>query len=46
MKRVVMVLTVGLIAGLLAGQPKAFAQGGQVEISSAGVRYAMTVEST
>jgi hypothetical protein len=36
MKRVVMVLTVGLIAGLLAGQPKAFAQGGQVEISSAG----------
>jgi hypothetical protein len=36
MKRIVMVLTVGLIAGLLAGQPKAFAQGGQVEISSAG----------
>jgi len=31
-----MVLTVGLIAGLLAGQPKAFAQGGQVQISSEG----------
>jgi hypothetical protein len=37
MKRVVMVLTVGLlIAGLLAGQPKAFAQGGQAQISSEG----------
>jgi len=36
MKRVVMVLTVGLIAGVLAGHQKAFAQGGQVEISSAG----------
>jgi len=36
MKRVVMVLTVGLIAGLLCGHQKAFAQGGQVEISSAG----------
>jgi hypothetical protein len=36
MKRVVMVLTVGLIAGLLAAQPKAFAQGGQVQISSEG----------
>ena len=38
MKRVVIVLTVGLIAGLLAGQPRAFAQRGQVEISSAPVR--------
>jgi hypothetical protein len=36
MKRVVIVLTVGLIAGLLAAHPKAFAQGGQVEISSEG----------
>ena len=36
MKRVAIVLTVGLIAGLLAGHQKAFAQGGQVEISSAG----------
>src|SRR5229473_2617642 len=36
MKRVVMVLTVGLIAGLLAGHQKAFAQGGQVVISSEG----------
>jgi hypothetical protein len=36
MKRVVMVLTVGLIAGLLCGHQNAFAQGGQVEISSAG----------
>src|SRR5690348_785478 len=36
MKRVVIVLTVGLIAGLLATQPKAFAQGGQVQISSEG----------
>lgn len=36
MKRVVMVLTVGLIAGLLAAHPKAFAQGGQVQISSEG----------
>jgi len=36
MKRVLMVLTVGLIAGLLAGQPRAFAQGGQVQISSEG----------
>jgi hypothetical protein len=36
MKRVVMVLTIGLIAGLLAGHQKAFAQGGQVIISSEG----------
>jgi len=36
MKRVAMVLTVGLIAGLLSGQPQAFAQGGQVQISSEG----------
>lgn len=36
MKRVIMVLTVGLIAGLLAAHPKAFAQGGQVQISSEG----------
>ena len=36
MKRVVIVLTVGLIAGLLAGHQEAFAQGGQVIISSEG----------
>jgi hypothetical protein len=36
MKRVVIVLTVGLVALLLAAHPKAFAQGGQVQISSEG----------
>ena len=36
MKRVVMVLIIGLIVGLLAVQPEAFAQGGQVQISSEG----------
>src|SRR5260370_14350625 len=36
MKRVAIVLTVGLIAGLLAGRQQAFAHGGQAEISSAG----------